>query len=135
MITRSKSKACLSSSAPSGKSAKGSSAPPLMPANKTDPFQVLDDVCIRTIFTLLSHTDIVRCEAVSRLWRATAVFNLTGSMVRRDFPYAWETARFEGLDDDGRMTEFKRLGELACSFCVALNHARLLYLADISPSC
>ncbi|KAH0541682.1 hypothetical protein FGG08_003845 [Glutinoglossum americanum] len=97
----------------SGKAKNVVSAPPPAPhapvSRSGDPFQVLDDMCIRTIFMFLSPVDVVRCEAVSRHWKATAGFHMTGYLIRRDFPYAWESERFAGLADDERMTEFKRL--------------------------
>ena len=121
MITRFGSKARHSSRTASSKVVTESAAP--LPS-RNDPFQVLDDVCIRAIFMLLLPTEIVRCEAVSRLWSAMAKFHLTGYVIRRDFPYAWETARFAGMDDEEKMKEFKRLGEFSVSlqFVCATSH-------------
>ncbi|KAH0559862.1 hypothetical protein GP486_003620 [Trichoglossum hirsutum] len=109
MITRTKSKALRSSLAPSGGATVKSAAPPLRPACRNDPFQVLDDLCVRAIFMLLSPVDFVRCDAVSRVWRATVRFNLTAYILRQNLPYAWENSRFEGMDDEERIREFKRL--------------------------
>ncbi|KAI9783683.1 MAG: hypothetical protein M1839_003531 [Geoglossum umbratile] len=112
MITRSRSKNTRQHTpltpAASSKTAKG--ATELHSRCHTDPFQILDDVCIRAIFLLLAPVDIVRCDAVSRLWRATVGFNLTGYVIRRDSPYAMETGRFAGFEsDEERVREFKRM--------------------------
>ncbi|KAI9764047.1 MAG: hypothetical protein M1840_008923 [Geoglossum simile] len=78
--------------------------------SNTDPFHVLDDLSIREIFLLLSPIDIVRCDAVSRFWRATVEFHLTNSVIRRDFPYAWETGRITDTGRSGeKVGEFKRI--------------------------
>ncbi|KAH0538906.1 hypothetical protein FGG08_004497 [Glutinoglossum americanum] len=84
------------------------------PANRDDPLSVLDDLCISQIIAFLSAPDIVRCSAVSRLWKATIQHNLRRTLLHGHFPYAYDVGYFGGGEGKGGISpedtllEFKR---------------------------
>ncbi|KAH0537574.1 hypothetical protein FGG08_005640 [Glutinoglossum americanum] len=86
------------------------------PVNRSDPFDVLDDLCIDFIFRHFSPTDIVRCGVVSRHWRTTVQYNLRRSVIRRHYPYAWNEKDFDNITTEEELfVKFRRLTYQECA--------------------